>query len=450
MEQENRIKVVKFGGTSLASADQFRKVAEIIHADETRRYVVASAPGKRYLDDTKVTDLLYKCYDNAINDMDAVKTFEKIEERFDTIIHELGLTLSLSDDYETIRTHLRTTPERDYMASRGEYLNSKILAAFLGFTFIDPASAIVFRPDGHLDDEKTDAKLKAALANTPYAVVPGFYGAFADGRVKTFSRGGSDVTGSLVARAVKADVYENWTDVSGLRMADPRIISNPNRIEVISYRELRELTYSGASVLHEDAVFPVREAGIPINIRNTNEPDATGTMIVPEVPRGSHHTPITGIAGRKGFTTIFIEKNMMNAEIGFGRKVLSVLEECGVSFEHMPSGIDTLSIIVNTVELKEHRTELIRKINNAVKPDAIIIENNLALIAVVGHGMMQRKGVSAKIFTALANADVNIRMINQGSSELNIIIGIDDSNYETAIRAIYTAFYGEKKERSDG
>lgn len=434
--------VVKFGGTSLASADQIRKAAAIARSHKNGCFFVASAPGKRFSNDIKVTDLLYACYDEAKAGGDSRRTFDQIKERFDEIIRDLNLDLDLSDDYAKIEAHLATNPHRDMMASRGEYLNSKIVAAFLDFPFVDPAGAICFDADGRFNPEKTDEGLRKALKGLDRAVVPGFYGALPDGEIRTFSRGGSDVTGALVARAVKADVYENWTDVSGLKIADPRIVENPRTIHIISYKELRELAYMGATVLHEDAVFPVREAGIPIHIRNTNDPSEPGTMIVPEAPSEKPDVPVTGIAGRKGFAIIFIEKAMMNTEIGFGRKCLSVIEESKVSFEHMPSGIDTLSIIVNGAEFSEHRQKVIDGINAAVQPDAISYENELALIAVVGHGMLRKKGLSAKVFTALAEAGVNIRMINQGSSELNIIIGIDEADYETAIRAIYHAFYG--------
>ena len=433
--------VIKFGGSSLASAEQIQKAAAIIRRHTESCYVVASAPGKRFPEDSKVTDLLYQAYDEAANGKDFAATFAKIRARFDDIVRELGIGLSLDADYAEIENRLRTARERDFMASRGEYLNSKILAAYLGYPFVDPARAVVFRENGRLDAEKTDVRLRDALAGLTFAVIPGFYGARPDGTVQTFSRGGSDVTGSLVAKAVRAKVYENWTDVSGMKSADPRIVPNPRTIRVISFKELRELSYMGATVLHEDAVFPVREAGIPINVRNTNAPDEPGTIIVAESPADTADAPITGIAGRKGFATIYIEKNMMNQEIGFGRKCLSVLEDANVSFEHMPSGIDTLSIIINAAEFNAHRDEVLNGIESAVHPDSISYENDLALIAVVGHGMMRKKGISARIFTALANAKVNIRMLNQGSSELNIIIGIEEADFETAIRAIYTAFY---------
>lgn len=435
--------VVKFGGTSLATAAQFQKVKSIVDTHGQCCYVVASAPGKRSVDDTKVTDLLYRACDEAVGGGDFTPTLDEIRSRFEEIIHGLKLDFALEDEITLIRRHLQTTSQRDFMASRGEYLNSKILAAFLGYPFIDPAAAVRFNVQGRLDRDRTNVSLHAALEPLQFAVVPGFYGANPDGSIRTFSRGGSDVTGSLVAKAVSANVYENWTDVSGLKSADPRIVPDARTIRVISYRELRELSYMGATVLHEDAVFPAREAGIPIHIRNTNDPHAPGTMIVAEIPAESADNPITGIAGRKGFGTIYIEKTLMNQEIGFGRKCLSVIEASNVSFEHMPSGIDTLSIIVNANEFNAHREEVLNGITAAVAPDSIKYENELALIAVVGHAMMRKKGVSAKIFTALANAGVNIRMLNQGSSELNIIIGIEEDDFETAIRAIYDAFYGD-------
>ena len=428
---------VKFGGTSLASADQIKKVVEIIRANPARRYVVASAPGKRFSDDVKVTDLLYTCYNQAKAGEDFSDTLAKVEARFADIIRELGISFDIAAEIAVLREHLASVPDRDYMASRGEYLNSRIIAAYLDFPFVEPAEAIFFTESGALDEEKTFRTLHDTLAGLAYAVIPGFYGAMPDGRVHTFSRGGSDITGSIVAQAVRADLYENWTDVSGMLSADPRVVDNPVVIDHITYTELRELSYMGASVLHEDAVFPVRKAGIPINIRNTNRPDDPGTMIVPWADKSAKKRVITGVAGRKGFTGIAIEKSMMNAEVGFTARLFTILAEHGVAFEHCPSGIDTISVVVNTEHFLPARDEILISIQKELEPDAMTVEDGLAMIAVVGHGMVYSKGTAARIFKALADADINIRMIDQGSSELNIIVGVEESDYENAIRAIY-------------
>ncbi len=434
-----QVKVIKFGGSSLADAEQFKKVAEIIKEDPARRYVVPSAPGKRFKEDTKVTDMLYTCFEKAMHGEDFSANFDKIIERYEAIIAGLGLTLDLSKEYERIKGAFMHQPGRDYAASRGEYLNGMILAAYLGFDFVDAASVIFFQENGSFDSERTNVTLSAILRNHKQAVIPGFYGSMPNGTIKTFSRGGSDVTGSIVARAVHADIYENWTDVSGFLMADPRVVDNPKGIETITYRELRELSYMGATVLHEEAIFPVRFAGIPINIRNTNSPADPGTMIVSTTTDYSSNV-ITGIAGKKGLSVIHIEKDMMNAEVGFGRKVLSVLEDCKVPFEHLPSGIDTMSVVVNTACIDDIRDQVVRSICIKTTPDSVAIEDGLALIAIVGRGMARSKGTAARVFTALSKADINIRIIDQGSSELNIIIGVDETDYENALRAIYAEF----------
>lgn len=432
-------KVVKFGGSSLASAGQMKKVADIIRSDEARRYVIPSAPGKRYSDDTKVTDLLYRCYDAAAAGEDITEKLQVIENRYQEIIDGLGLELSLKEEFELIKDYFMRQAGRDYAASRGEYLNGIIMANYLGYRFIDAAEVVRFDEKGNFDEEPTNEVLKQRLKNLENAVIPGFYGAMPDGSIKTFSRGGSDVTGSIVARAVRADVYENWTDVSGVMVTDPRIVENPEAIETITYRELRELSYMGASVMHEDAIFPVRREGIPINIRNTNRPEDKGTLIVESTCRQPKYI-ITGIAGKKDFCAINIEKEMMNAEIGFGRKVLQVFEENGISFEHTPSGIDTFTVIVHQSEFVEKEQSVISGLHRAVKPDSIDLESNLALIAIVGRGMKAAKGTAGRVFSALAHANVNIKMIDQGSSELNIIIGVRNEDFETAVRAIYDIF----------
>ena len=416
-------KVVKFGGSSLASAEQFKKVGSIIRKEESRRYVIPSAPGKRTPDDTKVTDMLYSCYGQAILGEDAERDFEEqleaIKERYNSIIRGLNLDLSLDEEFKTIRTNFSKKIGRDYAASRGEYLNGIIMAAYLGYEFIDAAEVIVFDENGNFDGDKTHKILSERLENTERAVIPGFYGAKPDGSIQTFSRGGSDITGSIVAKAVHADMYENWTDVSGFLIADPRIIKNPKPIDVITYRELRELSYMGATVLHEDAIFPVRKEGIPINIRNTNAPEDKGTLIVEDTCRKPRFT-ITGI--------------------GFCRKVLEVFENNNISIEHMPSGIDTMTIFVHRDEFEEKEQDVIAGIHRAVEPDFLELESDLALIAVVGRGMRATRGTSGRIFAALAHANVNVKMIDQGSSELNIIIGVRSHDFDAAINAIYDIF----------
>lgn len=431
--------VVKFGGSSLATAGQFEKVASIIHENPARRYVVASAPGKRFQDDTKVTDLLYRCYDAACAGQDFMPVLSEIRQRFTDIITQLHLTADLDTDFADIAAHLRQNPQRDYMASRGEYLNSKLLASYLGFRFVDAAQMVLFHADGTFDAEATNSAIGRTLVNVEYAVVPGFYGRLPDGTIHTFSRGGSDVTGSIVARGVCAELYENWTDVSGVLSADPRIIEHPHVIDYITYRELRELSYMGASVLHEDAVFPVRRANIPINIRNTNRPSDPGTFIVPTLPSNAHKRIVTGIAGHKGFSSVYVEKSMMNGEIGFVAKLLQIFADHNISFEHCPSGIDTVSILVSTEALASAREEILQQIREQLHPDHVSVEDGLALIAVVGQGMIYAKGTAARIFRVIADANINIRMIDQGSSELNIIIAVKETDYELAIRSLYHA-----------
>ncbi len=437
------IKVVKFGGSSLADAEHFRRVAEIVKADPNRRYVVASAPGKRFGADIKVTDMLYRCYEMVKKHEDITEYYQNIANRYNDIIRELGLDFDISGELEYVKNGIMHHSGRDFAASRGEYLNSLILAKFLGFGFIDAESVIFFRDNGTFDEEKTNTEMAKVLKETKYAVIPGFYGVMPNGTIKTFSRGGSDITGSIVARAAEAELYENWTDVSGFLMSDPRIIDNPLPIKTVTYRELRELSYMGATVLHEEAIFPVRNAGIPINIRNTNAPADAGTMIVSSTNEYDKERVITGISGKKGFSVITIEKDMMNAEIGFCRKVLEVLEDCNISFEHMPSGVDTMSLVVATQFLDEHRERLINGIKKSVRPDSISIEDGLALLAVVGRGMVKAKGTAARVFDAISNAGINIRMIDQGSSELNIIIGVEECDLAIAQRAIYAEFVKE-------
>ena len=432
-------KVVKFGGSSLANAEQFQKVGDIIRSDESRRYVVPSAPGKRFSADTKVTDLLYTCYDKAEAGEDFTDVLTEIKGRFYEIIKGLNLDLSLEEEFRQIEADFKAHAGNEYAASRGEFLNGKVMAAYLGYEFIDSATVIRFDKNGNFDADKTDKLLSKRLQKCERAVIPGFYGGMEDGTVKTFSRGGSDVTGSLVAKAIHADIYENWTDVSGFLVTDPRIVDNPAVIETITYRELRELSYMGATVLHEDAIFPVRKEGIPINIRNTNRPEDKGTFIVESTCRKPKYV-ITGIAGKKGFCSINIEKSMMNSEIGVGRKILQVFEDQGISFEHVPSGIDTMTVYVHQDEFEEKEQQVIAGIHRAVQPDFVEMESDLALIAVVGRGMKSQRGTAGRVFSALAHAHVNVKMIDQGSSELNIIIGVENRDFETAVKAIYDIF----------
>ena len=416
-------KVVKFGGSSLASADQFKKVGSIIRADVERRFVVPSAPGKRHGKDTKVTDMLYGCYELAENDQDFGAELDAIKARYQEIIDGLELDLSLEDEFAIVEKNFKDKAGKDYAASRGEFLNGIIMAAYLGYEFVDAAEVICFDENGEFDAVTTNKVMTARLAQYERAVIPGFYGAMPDGKVKTFSRGGSDVTGSIVAKAIKADVYENWTDVSGFLLADPRIINNPVAIETITYRELRELAYMGASVLHEDAIFPVRQEGIPINIRNTNAPEDEGTWIVGSTCQKSKHV-ITGIAGKKGFCAVNIEKDMMNSEIGFGRRVLQAFEDYGISFEHVPSGIDTLTVFVHQDEFIHKEQKVVAAIHRLANPDTIDIEADLALIAVVGRGMKSTRGTAGRIFSALAHNNINVKI----------------SDFEKAIKAIYDIF----------
>lgn len=447
----SQTKVVKFGGSSLASAEQIQKAVAIIRAEDARRYVVPSAPGKRFDGDQKVTDMLIALHEAAEQGPSWEELLGGIEARYTEIVRGLGLSLDLTPEFETIRAQLRAGTTLDYLASRGEYLNGLILAAYLGYPFIDAAEVIFFDENGVFEAELTNRVLSRRLSRQRNAVIPGFYGSLPSGAVKTFSRGGSDITGAIVARAAGADLYENWTDVSGFLMADPRVVPSPRAIEVITYRELRELSYMGAAVLHEDSIFPVKVAGIPINIKNTNRPDDEGTFILPEKgllssggfqPIAASRSPgaITGVAGRKGLCLIHIEKDMMNQEIGFGAKVLQVIADMGISFEHLPSGIDTMCVVLSCADLEGKEQELLQRISAVVRPDTISIEGELALVAVVGRGMAGTPGSAARVFGALAKEKINIRMIDQGSSELNIIVGVNEGDFERAVSAIYAEF----------
>jgi aspartate kinase len=434
------VKVSKFGGTSLAGAEQFRTVRSIVLSDEERRYVVPSAPGKRHDNDRKITDLLYLCHARSQQAAPFDEVFRIVEERYTSIVAGIGIDLDLAPELQMIKERIACGASADYAASRGEYLSGIILAELLGYDFVDPTSFIVFDSRGVFDPESTQNLAVGVLSSHPRAVIPGFYGRMPNGMIKTFPRGGSDITGAIVARGVNASLYENWTDVNGFLMADPHIVDNPKPIEVITYRELRELAYMGASVLHEESIFPVRAAGIPMNIRNTNAPEDKGTLIVKDEDRAPSPGTITGIAGRKDFTVIAVEKALMNTELGFGRRLLSILESNRISFEHMPTGIDTISVVISDCQLNNKLDQVLASIRSELGPDSIEVHPNMALIATVGQGMARTPGIAAKLFSALANAGVNVRMIDQGSSEINIIVGVETGDFETAVRAIYDAF----------
>ena len=434
------VKVAKFGGSSVADGIQLEKMRKIIMSDPERRYIVVSAPGKRFTGDNKITDLLFLCLTQMENNIPCDQIFQVVCDRFTAVKLNLDIDIDLTGDFDEIRERMGNGAPQDYVVSRGEYLSAKIVAAYLGYDFVDTEGLIVFDKRGRVMLDETDRRLAAELSKHRCAVLPGFYGSNIEtGAVKTFSRGGSDITGSLVARAVKADIYENWTDVSGFLMADPRIVPDAKPIGNISYMELRELSYMGATVLHEDAIYPVRLARIPINIRNTNQPEDRGTIITAEHDPSDKRV-ITGIAGNKDFTVIAIYKNTLNKEIGFVRRLLSIIEDHRINFEHIPTGIDTVSIIISDKEIEGKLDDVMEDIKLQLKPDSIDVYTDIALIATVGCGMSFRPGVSAKMFSALADKNINIRMIDQGSSEMNIIIGVANKDFESAIRTIYDAF----------
>ncbi len=434
------IKVAKFGGSSVADAIQIRKLSDIVKADDAIKYVVVSAPGKRYADDSKVTDLLYLCKTHIEHKIPYEQIFQVIYDRFMAVEADLGVDVDIKAELRRIKKNIEDGASVDYIASRGEYLNAMIIAAYLGFDFVDAQDIIKFNDKGKLMEDMTNELIGKRLAKHECAVIPGFYGEkLEDGTIKTFSRGGSDITGALVARATNADVYENWTDVSGFLMADPRIVKDPKPIEKISYMELRELSYMGASVLHEEAIFPAKAEGIPINIRNTNRPEDPGTMITAN-PEISENQIISGIAGRKHFTVIGIYKNHLANEKGFIRRLAGIIEDHDLTIEHLPTGIDTMSVVIDSKTLNGKLDEIVEEFKYQLKPDSIEVFENMTLIATVGAGMSARKGTSARLFTALAEAGVNIRMIDQGSSEMNIIVGVEEKDFETAIKAIYGAF----------
>ena len=431
-------KVVKFGGTSLADAAQIQKACDIVKSDPERRYMVVSAPGKRFPDDVKVTDLLIQLYDNAVSHKDTERLLNQIESRFQEIIDDLHIAFDLKSEMNLIRLSLKR-PDREYLASRGEHLNAMIIAKYMNWPYVEAGDHVFFDEEHRFMAALSYASMAEALNSLEHAVIPGFYGRDRKHRIRVFSRGGSDITGAICARAVHASVYENWTDVNGMLSADPGIVKNPKRIEEVSYQELRELAYMGASVLHEDAVFPVRTAGIPIHILNTNHPEEPGTMIRPAHTSENRNHEITGIAGKKGLSNIQIDKAMMNTEIGFGAKVLEILAEHHVPYEHTPTSIDTMSVIVSTSDLENDRNEILAEINDRLKPDRVMIEDHIALVAVVGEGIARKTGFAAEVLKAIADAGINVRMIDVSFSELNVIIGVDERNYEKTIHAIYDA-----------
>lgn len=442
--EEQKMKVVKFGGSSMADAGQYRKVRDILLADPERRVVVVSAAGKRFGNDHKLTDLLYLCYAHVQYGVDCSSIFDMIASRYLDIRDELGLDLALEPELEALKKRIDAKEvTQEELVSRGEYFSAKLMAAYLGFQFVDAADWVMFNMDGTVNREVSYKALRNQVLLGYGAVIPGFYGAMPDGAIHTFSRGGSDISGSIVARAAYAEMYENWTDVNGFLMADPHIVPNARPIRHITYRELRELSYMGATVLHEDSVFPVHRAGIPTNIRNTNAPEEIGTMITHGAVEEPNPYVITGIAGRLGFSVISVEKAMMNGEVGFGRKVLQAVEEFGLSFEHMPTGIDTMCVVLSTAELEPVKEQLTRRIWETTNPDTLTIHDNMGIIATVGRGMVHNPGTAARLFTALSRYHINVRMIDQGSSELSILVGVDSGEFQQAILAIYDEFVSE-------
>ena len=434
-----RTVVAKFGGTSLAGAEQFRRVRDIVQANPARRLIVASAPGKRYEEDIKVTDLLLDCYTRAAAGQDFGACLRAVRARFDEIIADLGLDYSLEQEFEVLRRHLSNDPQKDYVVSRGEYLNSRLLAAWLGFTFVDPEWCVCFDEKGHLDGAMTLRTLGAALRPLQNAVIAGFYGADMEGRIHTMTRGGSDVTGSLVASAIHADLYENWTDVSGLLAADPHIVPNPRTVKYVSYRELRTLSYMGASVLHTDAVLPVSDLDIPLNIRNTGRPDDPGTTIVRRLPEGETKYPIVGVAGRKGMSVIQVEKVMVSDESGFTAVMLDMLKNRRLPFEQCLTGIDTVTLVIRSDLLAPCKEELFAEIREKLNPDYLGLTEHLSMIAVIGERDTESSDANVQVLQALARSGIPINTANQGAGKLNLLVGVPEDRYEDAIRAIYAA-----------
>ncbi len=435
------MKVVKFGGSSMADAGQYRKVRDILLADPERRVVVVSAAGKRFGADHKITDLLYLCHAHTQYGVDCSAVYEMIVSRYLDIRDELGITLDLESEFADLKVRLdKKQVSQDELASRGEYFSARLMAAFLGYEFVDAAEWVRFRLDGSVDQEKSYALLRDRIKGYG-VVIPGFYGVMPDGKIRTFTRGGSDITGALAAAALDADVYENWTDVSGILMADPRIVDDPQTIPEVTYDELRELSYSGAQVLHEGTIFPVREKNIPLNIRNTNAPDDPGTMIREEFRTDTNPDRfITGITGKKDFTVISLSKRGLSGQVGYLRRVLSVFERHNLSIDYVPNGIDNVSVVLPTEAVASSLYTIMAEIQSEVEPDEISVHDQIAVVAAVGRKMASRPGISGRIFATLGQAGVNIRMINQGPDELNIIFGVDNKDFKTAIRVLYDSF----------
>ena len=431
------MKVLKFGGTSMADAAQYRKIADIVHADPARRVVVVSAAGKRTHDDNKITDLLYLCHAHLQYGVSYEDIFSK---RYCTIRDELGLKTDLESEFDALHQKMESGISCEELVSRGEYFSAQLMADFLGYAFIDATRWLYFRYDGTVDQEKSYAALRDILGDG-CAVIPGFYGVMPDGKIRTLTRGGSDITGALAAAALNAEVYENWTDVSGILMADPRIVDHPKTIERATYSELRQLSYSGAQVLHEMTVFPVREKNIPLNIRNTNDPSNPGTLISDEFnePRNAPRF-ITGIAGKKDFSIVTISKKGMSGAVGTLRQIMQVFEENNVPVCYTPTGIDCISLVVPGEKLRPRQYSLTDALRRTVRPDHLVIIENIAIVAAVGRKMARRAGTSGKIFAALGEQGINIRMISQGPDELNILVGVDDEDYAQTIRILYDAF----------
>ena len=427
----------------MADGNVMNRVKTIIDSDKDRKYIVVSAPGKRYSGDIKITDILYECHKEVEKNGSCGAAFQLIRSRFNSIVRELNIDFDINSVLDETEARINSENDEDFTASRGEYLSARVMAEVLGAKFVDAEDVIFFDKKGAYDAERSEKAINEALRGAERAVFPGFYGRGANGKVKTFSRGGSDISGAIVARAVNASVYENWTDVSGFLACDPRIVDSPRRIKALSYKELRELSYMGANVLHSESIFPVRKANIPIHIKNTFRPEDEGTLIQPSVYYTPSGSIVTGIAGKKDFTVIFIEKSLMNSQIGFVRKVLSVLEKYNIPVEHIPSGIDTMSVVVESSALKEGKLDLVlHGIDEAVSPDTMRVTEDIALIATVGHGMSSSVGTSARLFKAMAAAEINVKMIDQGSSELNIIVGVKNEDCDKCIRAIYREFFG--------
>lgn len=437
------LKVVKFGGSSLASAEQFARVKAIVEADPDRKAVIVSAPGKRFKEDNKVTDLLYICHAHIKYNASFEDVFEDIAERYREIARGCGLKQDLEAEFASVKASMNKSSSVDAIVSRGEYLNAKLMAEYLGYTFIDSKDWLCFNYDGKVDFEKSYAALSGLFLKAKKVVLPGFYGAMPDGEIKTFSRGGSDVTGAIAAAALNADAYENWTDVSGILMADPRIVENPRPIEQVTFGELRELSYMGADVLHEETVFPVRQKNIPLYIKNTNDPSARGTLILEDFETESEEDKkrfVTGITGRKHYSILTVTKARMNSEPGFIRRTLKIVEKYGVTVEHITSSIDSFSLVASTAQVEACLHDMIEDLQSTLSPDRVKVDHGISLVAVVGRRMAWNVGVSGRLFATLGENDINIRMIEQGADEINIIIGVQDKDFKKTIRVLYNSF----------